>query len=332
MLQGTPCTPELYQRYQLMPNIQSILFLIITVILTAEVWAATGCDEAAERVNETKTLDNLIHRRLQKELLEQALTLCPDHPEAHYRLGGVLDLEENYTQAIYHYQQALVKRPNYSEAWEGIGHVYFKQGQSPLELEAYLNACTNSQRARQRVTELLRDHQYRIAEGNVVLNHRSLSLLYDQQRLQNLYQMANRCHRRHKSIARNSMALKAILQPVAIFRQTHSPVSKQDLTLISADQLEEISIALLSNDARKIFIRSHSAHQPFPGKTPTESQPLNWQLSRNRAKSVAAALSVRGFNKGRIRYFGYGATRPLVKGNNEAAWAKNRRVEIELGR
>jgi len=313
-----------------MPNIQSILLIIITVIFTPRLWAATGCEEAAERVNETKTLDDLIHRRLQKQLLEQALTRCPDHPEAHYRLGRVLDLENNDAKAIYHYQQALVKRPNYPEAWVGIGQVYLKQGQRPLALEAYLNVCTRSQPARQRVTELLRDHQYRIVEGDLAFNHNSLGLLYDRQRLQNLYQMANRCQRRHKSIARNSMALKTILQPVAIFRQTHSPLSKRDLTLISADQLEDISIALLSVDARKIVIRGHSSQQPFPGKTATESQPLNWQLSRNRAKSVAAGLSVRGINQSRIRYFGYGTSRPLVNGNNETAWAKNRRVEIEL--
>jgi outer membrane protein OmpA-like peptidoglycan-associated protein len=309
-----------------------VLSFLIILILTAKVWAMTPCDEASQRVNETKSLDNLIHRQLQKELLEQALTLCPNHSEAHSRLGAVLEREKDYANAIYHYQQALVKHPNDSKAWLGIGQVYLKQGQRPLELEATLNACMHSQAARQRVTELLRDHLYRIADGDVVLNHNSLSLLYDRQRLQNLYQMATRCYRLHPSIAANSMTLKAMLQPVVIFRQSDYSVSKDDLTLISKAQLEEIATTLHRLDAQRIIIRGYSANQPVNGNTLAESQPLNWQLSRNRAKFVADALADYGFPRNRIRYYGYGTRRPLVKGNNEAAWAKNRRVEIEVGK
>ncbi len=300
------------------------------LFFSVRLWAATPCEEASQRVSETVQLDSIIHRKLQKELLQQALALCPDHPLAHYHFGAVLAQEKNYTEALYHYQQALTHRPNYSPAWVGIGNVYSKQGQRPLGFEAYLSVCTRNRRARQRVTELLRGNRYRIVDGDVVLSNKSLSLLYDRKRLQNLYQMANRCYRHDKSIASHSMALKAILQPVAIFRQIDYEVGKEDLTLISEAQLEEIALALINIDARRVIIRGHSARQPFKGKTLTESKPLIWQLSRNRAKSVAAALAVRGFNRSRISYYGYGASRPLVRGNNKAAWVKNRRVEVEV--
>jgi len=64
--------------------------------------------------------------------------------------------------------------------------------------------------------------------------------------------------------------------------------------------------------------------------TQKESQRLNQQLSLKRAVAVKTAFVQRGVPKNRIKIKGYGENRPLVKGQNEAAWAKNRRVEIEL--
>jgi flagellar motor protein MotB len=55
---------------------------------------------------------------------------------------------------------------------------------------------------------------------------------------------------------------------------------------------------------------------PFKGKTPQESQALNWQLSRNRAQSVATVLMQQDIFKNRIKTYGYGDSRPVVKGNS----------------
>jgi len=49
----------------------------------------------------------------QKKYFQRALELCPTHPQAHNNLAVVLEQEQNYSEAIKHYQQALKNRPNY---------------------------------------------------------------------------------------------------------------------------------------------------------------------------------------------------------------------------
>jgi outer membrane protein OmpA-like peptidoglycan-associated protein len=83
-------------------------------------------------------------------------------------------------------------------------------------------------------------------------------------------------------------------------------------------------------DARNIQIRGHSDSQPWKGETATRSRQLNLKLSQDRADSVKSYLVSQGISQDRINTEGYGENRPLVKGNNESAWAQNRRVEIEV--
>ncbi|WP_353778332.1 OmpA family protein [Winogradskyella sp. 3972H.M.0a.05] len=58
------------------------------------------------------------------------------------------------------------------------------------------------------------------------------------------------------------------------------------------------------------------------------SKESNQILSENRAKSVMHYIINKGVNKKRLRIVGYGEERPIDTSDNEAAWAKNRRVEI----
>lgn len=54
----------------------------------------------------------------------------------------------------------------------------------------------------------------------------------------------------------------------------------------------------------------------------------NLELSKKRAASVRDYLIGRGVAPERLESEGFGKTRPLVQGNNEAAWSKNRRVDF----
>ena len=54
----------------------------------------------------------------------------------------------------------------------------------------------------------------------------------------------------------------------------------------------------------------------------------NLALGHLRASAVADYMLARGIDGLRIKKISYGKERPLLKGSNEAAWAKNRRVEI----
>ena len=76
--------------------------------------------------------------------------------------------------------------------------------------------------------------------------------------------------------------------------------------------------------------RPHTDSQPFPNTSSSESRRLNQELSLARAKSVADKLIASGVYSNRIKTQVFGQDKTLIKKNNPAAWAKNRRVEIEV--
>jgi len=315
-----------------MQNITNLILnlLLIGLIFPVIVSAKTPCQTANQYLVRALYLNSATHSAQQKQYFQRALALCPTHPEAHNNLAFVLEQENNYSDALYHYQQALKNRPDYVKAWLGLGDVYYKQGQLPLSLQAYLQICTQHQHARQRVAALLEKNRYRKVDGKQVLNSESLKLLFDQTRLETLYQQANQCRTVDRDIAPNPNATRAILEPVVIFRNIQFKVSRFDLSQISAQQLTEIATTLDQMDARDIKIRGHSDSQAWKGQPATQSRQLNHKLSQERADSVKKALMSRGILADRINTVGYGQTRPLVKGNNKKAWDQNRRVEIEV--
>ncbi|HDN25651.1 MAG TPA: tetratricopeptide repeat protein [Thioploca sp.] len=308
-----------------MPRLTLITFLIFPII----VWAKTPCQTADQYVVRALYLDSAAHAAQQKKYFRRAIALCPTHPEAHNNLAVVLEQEQNYSDALYHYQQALKHRPNYVKAWLGLGDVYYQQGQLPLSLEAYLQICTQHQRARQRVAALLEKHRYRTVDGNQVLSSESLNLLFDQSRLETLYQQANQCRTVDRDIAPNPEATRAIREPVAVFRNIQFKVGRFYLSLVSEQQLTEIATTLIQMNARHIQIRGHSDSQAWKGQLATRSRQLNLKLSQERANSVKSALMSKGVLD-RMKTVGYGENSPLVNGHFETAWAQNRRVEIEV--
>ena len=58
------------------------------------------------------------------------------------------------------------------------------------------------------------------------------------------------------------------------------------------------------------------------------SREYNIGLGERRAQSVRRALLLQGASEAQLSTVSYGAERPAVAGHDEAAWAKNRRVEI----
>ena len=58
------------------------------------------------------------------------------------------------------------------------------------------------------------------------------------------------------------------------------------------------------------------------------SREYNIGLGERRAQAVRRALLLQGATEAQLATVSYGAERPAVVGNDETAWAKNRRVEI----
>jgi len=255
----------------------------------------------------------------QKSLLIQALQTCPHHAEAHNNLASLLEEEGNSSQAINHYKQAIKQKAEFSQAWYGLGEVYYKQGQFPLSLEAHLHACQNDKDSKQRVTELLKDNRYAVTEAGQILNKDSLLLLYDPARRQTINRLIADC----------GMKL-ARVKPAATFRNFQFETGEATLQPGSEQQLEALAAALINLQTRTVEIHGHTDNQAFAGFSRTESKRLNQQLSEDRAATVADALADRGFHKTRMRIYGHGDEQPLKQRNSPAAWAKNRRVEIEV--
>lgn len=86
--------------------------------------------------------------------------------------------------------------------------------------------------------------------------------------------------------------------------------------------LDQVAEFLLENPQIRVQLFGHTDDQG--------SEQYNLKLSRDRARNVGAYLSSIGIASSRIEYFGYGKSRPLVKGTSENARKQNRRVEIKF--
>jgi len=58
------------------------------------------------------------------------------------------------------------------------------------------------------------------------------------------------------------------------------------------------------------------------------SREYNLALGQKRAEAVAKSLALLGATDAQVEAVSYGKERPAVQGNDEAAWAKNRRAEL----
>lgn len=206
-----------------------------------------------------------------------------------------------------------------SQQWYELGESYYRQGQFPLSLEAHLHNCKKD-KSRQRIKYLLKDNRYTVTEAGQILNKDSLLLLYDQQRREKIATMISECG--FKAISR--------VKPAATFRNFQFDSGKATLQSGSERQLEQIAAALWSLSNRTVLIHGHTDTQPWKGVSEAESDRLNQKLSEERAATIAGALADRGIPMTRIETHGYGYKNPLIDENHPGAWAKNRRVEIEV--
>lgn len=75
---------------------------------------------------------------------------------------------------------------------------------------------------------------------------------------------------------------------------------------------------------RKVRLEGHSDERG--------SREYNIGLGERRAQAVRRALMLQGVTENQITTVSYGEERPAVQGSDEAAYSKNRRVELVYGR
>jgi len=82
------------------------------------------------------------------------------------------------------------------------------------------------------------------------------------------------------------------------------------------------NIAALRNGNQRIRLEGHADERG--------TREYNLALGERRANAVAKYLQANGIASSRIETVSYGKEKPADPGHDEAAWAKNRRVEIIL--
>jgi len=84
--------------------------------------------------------------------------------------------------------------------------------------------------------------------------------------------------------------------------------------------IEAHAKALSSDRKKRLAIEGHTDERG--------GREYNLALGQQRAESVAKALTLLGATDAQVEAVSFGKERPAVSGNDEAAWAKNRRADL----
>lgn len=131
-------------------------------------------------------------------------------------------------------------------------------------------------------------------------------------------------------------------QGAGAYQETYRPADLNNPKSLLAERV-------IYFDYDQVTIKPHykkvlEAHAELLKRNPTISMHLeghadergtreyNVALSEQRAKSVQWYLRGKGINSARTETVAYGEERPLVVGDGEKSWAKNRRVELKYPR
>ena len=98
--------------------------------------------------------------------------------------------------------------------------------------------------------------------------------------------------------------------------------NKTDLLPGSFIELNKLAVQLKEKPSMQIEIRGHTDNVGEEGK--------NKALSEGRAKAVYDYLLVKGIDKSRIAYKGFGSKKAVAKNDTEEGRKKNRRVEMVI--
>ena len=105
----------------------------------------------------------------------------------------------------------------------------------------------------------------------------------------------------------------------SFFDITHFDFDSAELSAETRKVLDRAVDEFLKNPSARVVISGHADE----GGT----REYNLALGHQRASVVADYMVANGIDGLRIKKISYGKEKPLLKGSNEQAWSKNRRVE-----
>ncbi len=114
-------------------------------------------------------------------------------------------------------------------------------------------------------------------------------------------------------------AMDGVRQALAA-RVVHFDYDSSDLSQTDLNTLNAHARYLSQNGAARVSLTGHTDERG--------TREYNMALGERRAKSVEAFLVTNGARNEQIETVSYGKEQPVNEGHNEAAWAENRRVQI----
>jgi peptidoglycan-associated lipoprotein len=109
-------------------------------------------------------------------------------------------------------------------------------------------------------------------------------------------------------------------QPAALQRVIYFDYDSFDVKPDATALLEANARYLNANRAVRVQLEGHTDERG--------GREYNLALGQKRAESVRRALSLLGVQDSQMEAVSFGEEKPAVTGSDEAAWAKNRRVEL----
>jgi peptidoglycan-associated lipoprotein len=107
----------------------------------------------------------------------------------------------------------------------------------------------------------------------------------------------------------------------------YSPVVYFEYDQFSVDEesmktLKHYSDQMVENPSLTVTLEGHTDERGSPS--------YNLALGEKRAKAVAEVMMLYGVSQNRITLISFGEEQPAEMGHDEAAWSKNRRVELRF--
>jgi len=107
------------------------------------------------------------------------------------------------------------------------------------------------------------------------------------------------------------------MKPVVYFGFDESELNEQNTPIV-----KHYAEFLMDNPDKKVVLKGHTDERGTPE--------YNLALGERRANSVQRVMMLFGVDQSRIENISFGEEQPEAFENTEAAWQKNRRVEIQI--
>jgi outer membrane protein OmpA-like peptidoglycan-associated protein len=163
------------------------------------------------------------------------------------------------------------------------------------------------------------DGNYRVkipAKKDYMIDLRASGFLSDMKRINIPQSFSQETYTLDVSLIKVKVGKKVVLNNILF------ETGKSILTQGSYSELDRLLNILQDNGLMKIEISGHTDK--------TGSEPLNFKLSEDRARSVVEYLVKKGIERTRLEYKGFGSLQPIADNATAAGRTKNRRVEFKI--